>query len=71
MFTVEINEMCSPMSCGVKGFTAKPPAQARLKESVSSYELHLHQKADGPALNHPGFGRVNEGRGKREGDFPI
>lgn len=35
----------------------KAPAAVRLKESIWSYELYLHQKASGPVLNHQRFGR--------------
>lgn len=45
MFRAEINGVCSPISCGVKGLAVKPPAQVRLKEPIWSYEPHLHQKA--------------------------
>lgn len=65
MFTAKINEVSSPVPCGVKGLAVKPPDQDRLKESTWLYELQLCQKANGPPLNHLGFGRGKKGRGKK------
>lgn len=69
MFTAKINEVSSPVPCGVKGLAVKPPDQDRLKESTWLYELQLCQKANGPPLNHLGFGRGK--KRQREEGFHI
>lgn len=61
---------CALTNHGVRGLAVKPPAQARLKESNRSYEPHLHQEADGPALNHLGLGGENEDGREERGGFP-